>query len=34
MEMCKRPTYQNSLTAQGMYTSKNSDSMLQQKIKI
>ena len=28
MEICKRPTYQNILTAQGAYKSKNSDSML------
>ena len=32
MEICKRPTYQNILTAQGAYTSKNSDNMLQHKI--
>ena len=34
MEFFKRPTYQNILTAQGAYTSKNSDNMLQHKIKI
>ena len=33
MEICKRPTYQNILTAQGAYTSKNSDDMLQHKNK-
>ena len=26
MEICKRPTYQNILTAQGAHTSKNYDS--------
>ena len=31
MEICKRPTYQNILTAQGAYISKNSDNILQQK---
>ena len=31
--MCKRPTYQNILTAQGAYTSKKSDNILQHKIK-
>ena len=34
MEISKRPTYQNILTAQGAYTSKSSDSMLEHKIKI
>ena len=34
MEICKHPTYQNILTAQGAYTSKNSDNMLQRKIQI
>ena len=34
MEICKRPTYQNILTAQGAYTSKNGDNMLQHKIQI
>ena len=34
MEICKRPTYQNILTAQGAYTSKNNDNMLQHKIEI
>ena len=33
MEICKRTTYQNILTPQGVYTSKNSDNMLQHKIK-
>ena len=33
MEICKRPTYQNILTAQGAYTSKDSDNMLQHKLK-
>ena len=33
MEIYKRPTYQNILTAQGTYTSKNSDNILQHKIK-
>ena len=33
LEVCKRPTYQNILTAQGAYKSRNSDSMLQHKIK-
>lgn len=32
MEICKRPTFQNILTAQGTYTSKNSDNVLQHKI--
>ena len=32
MEICKRPTYQNILTAQGVYKSLNSDNMLQYKI--
>ena len=32
--MCKRHTYQNILTAQGAYASKNSDNMLQHKIQI
>lgn len=32
MEICKRPTFQNILTAQGIYTSKNSDNVLQHKI--
>ena len=31
MEICKHPTYQNILTAQGSYTSKNSDNILKQK---
>ena len=34
MEICKRPTYQNILTAQGAYTSKNSDNILQYEIQI
>ena len=34
MEICKRPTYQNILTAQGAHTSKNNDNMLRLKIKI
>ena len=34
MEICKRPTYQNILTAQGVYTSKNSNNTLQNEIKI
>ena len=33
MEICKRPAYQNILTAQGTYKSKNSDT-LQRKIKL
>ena len=33
MEICRRPTYQNILTAQGMYKSKNSDNTLQHKVK-
>ena len=33
LEICKRPTYQNILTVQGAYTSKNSDNMLQHKTK-
>ena len=33
MEICKHPTYQNIFTAQGAYTNKNSDNMLQHKIK-
>ena len=32
MDICKHPTYQNSSTAQGVYTSKNTDNMLQHKI--
>ena len=32
MNICKRPTYQNILTAQGAYRSKNSNNMLQHKI--
>ena len=32
MEICKRPTYQNILTAQGAHTSKNSDNKLQHEI--
>ena len=32
MEICKCPTYQIILTAQGTYTSKISDNMLQRKI--
>ena len=31
METCERPSYQNILTAQGAYTSKNSDNILRQK---
>ena len=34
MEICKHPTYQNILTTQGAYTSKNGDNMLQHKIQI
>ena len=34
MEICKRPTYKNILTAQGAYTSRNADNILQHKIKI
>ena len=34
MEICKHPAYQNILTAQGTYISKNSDNMLQHKINI
>ena len=34
MEICKRPTYQNMLTAQGAHTSKNSDNILQHEIQI
>ena len=33
MEICKCPIYQNISTAQGTYTSKNSDNMLEYKIK-
>ena len=33
MEICKRPTHQNIVTAQGVYTSKISYNMLQHKIK-
>ena len=33
MKICKCPTYQNILTAQGTYKIKNSDNMLQHKIK-
>ena len=34
MEICKRPTYQKYFkTVQGVYKSKNSDNMLQHKIK-
>ena len=33
VEICRRPTYQNILTAQGMYKSKNSDNTLQHKVK-
>ena len=32
MELCKRPTYQNILTAQGADKSKNADNMLEHKI--
>ena len=32
MKICKCPTYQNILTAQGAYTSKNSDNTLLQEI--
>ena len=32
MEICKHPTYQNVLTAQGMYKCNNSDNMLQHEI--
>ena len=32
LEICKRPTHQNILTAQGTYTSKNSDNLLQHQI--
>ena len=31
MEICKRPTYKNISTAQGAYTRKNSNNILQQK---
>ena len=34
MQICKCPAYQNILTAQGAYSSKNGDNMLQHKIQI